>query len=601
MNEEISNSTERSQGLHTFQCTAGKMADEVRKRPELVGRLANVVASARTLTSTPIVKRAHRYEDIGRDRTHLDGRAKFMDGQPRQEWFGLAMSDCGTNNALLSELPLLAFAYRCTGEEVFRRRIIVQLEEAATWSPLQRPGWQLHTPSPDPVPDDYWDGSWLATGTGVRALADTLELLRAEIETITQDWKLKRGWFRGGNGVPQTNQWVLPTEGLIRACLVLGKRDYVEAYELGVANLLRAFDVQGQAGEFNEGIGYAKITVSSMLAAAHAMAVQGDSRAIEHPFMRGFPDWAVQHLQPGRYRVNCFDAGGARTLRSDVAARQLLESLAVFAQSPTAAWALWNLYDGPTDSLVGLLAHTLARPDEVPPTFAFYHGPARRVNWRSSWADTADGVWVRGGHPLDSHDHYDRGHVNYIVRGKPLLIEAGTPSYDNPSIHTLYSTVVGHNVLEIEGLKPKKAVAPIDVTRLDASGGELTVDATACYPGLKQWQRRVTWDQCEMVVEDRVAAPAEQPVAMLFRWHLGTDEPIKISGEGGNWQVMWPDGMLVLTSSVQVSVSREDLPDQTVCLGAKENGWDFTHACVMVRCLQSTSNAEFKTTIRAID
>ena len=541
-----------------------------------------------------------------------------MDGQPRQEWFGLAMSDCGTNNTLLSELPLLAFAYRCTGEEVLRSRIIIQLEEAATWSPLQRPGWQLHTPSSDPVPDDYWDGSWLATGTGVRGLADTLELLpdgsvppelmdkirkllRAEIGAITQDWKLKRGWFRGGNGVPQTNQWVLPTEGLIRACLVLGKSEYVEEYELGVANLLRALDVQGKEGEFNEGIGYAKLTVTSMLAAAHAMAVQGDSRAMEHPFLRGFPNWAVQHLQPGRYRINCFDAGGARTLRCDVAARQLLESLAVFAQSPTAAWALCNLYDGPTDSLVGLLARTLALPDEAPPCFAFYDGPARRVNWRSSWADTADGVWVRGGHPLDSHDHYDRGHVNYIVHGKPLLIEAGTPSYDNPAIHTLYSTVAGHNVLEIEGLKPKKAPASIEATRLDANGGELTVDATACYPGLKQWQRRVTWDQSEMLVEDRVAAPADRPVAMLFRWHLGTDQPIKISGEGGSWQVMWPDGMLTLTSSVQVSVSREDLPDHTVCLGATKNGWDFTHACVIVRCLQSALGAEFKTTIRAVD
>lgn len=47
--------------------------------------------------------------------------------------------------------------------------------------------------------------------------------------------------------------------------------------------------------------------------------------------------------------------------------------------------------------------------------------------------------------------------MNYIVGGKPLLIEAGTPGYDNPAIHTLHSTVVGHNVLELEGHKPKKA------------------------------------------------------------------------------------------------------------------------------------------------
>lgn len=335
----------------------GTMADEVRQRPDVAERVKGVIASAREVAAMPIVKRVYHYADIGKDRTWLDGRAKFMERQPRQQWFGLAMSDYGTSGIILTELPLLAFAYRCTGEEVFRARIISQLEATATWSPLQRSGWQLCTPAPDPVPAGYWDGSWLATGTGVRALADTLELLpvgsvppelmdklrtllRAEIKTITEDWKLKRGWFRGGSGVPQTNQWVLPTEGLIRACLVLGKDRFPAEYELGLVNLVRALDVQGKQGEFNEGIGYALFTVRSMLAAAHAMAAQGDARALEHLFLRGFPTWAVHHLQPGRFRINCFDAGGARTPRNDSGTRQLLETLTAFAQSRTAAWAL---------------------------------------------------------------------------------------------------------------------------------------------------------------------------------------------------------------------------------------------------------------------
>ena len=590
------------------------MADEVKQRPDLAAPLSTVLQRARKLVATPLVKRVYHYADLGQDRTWLDGRAQFMGGQPRQEIFGLAMSDFAASGTILNELPLLAFAYRCTGEDVFRARIISQLAETADWSPLQRPGWQLCEPAPDPVPPDYWDGSWLATGQGVRALADTMELmpagslppelvqklkglLRAEIKTIGDDWKLKRGWFRSGGGHPQTNQWVLPTEGLLRACLVLGKDQFPAEYEMGVTNLLRALDVQGKQGEFNEGIGYAMFTVGSMLAAAHAMAAQGDTRALEHPFLRGFATWSVHHLQPGRFRVNCFDAGGARTGRNDGGTRGLLSTLAVFAGSPVARWALDTLYDGPTDDLIGLLARTVTIPGEAPPLFAFYDGPARRVNWRDGWADEASGVWVRGGHPLDGHDHYDRGHVNYIVRGKALLIEAGTPSYDNPSIHTLYSSVIGHNVLEVAGLTPKQAPAPITVTRLDAAGGDLTVDGTACYPGLEHWQRHVTWDEAGLRVADQVGTAAAQPAAMTFRWHLGTDEQVAVTGEGSKWQITWPDGTMALDSSVPLQVTQEKLPDNTVCLGKKDNGWDFMHTCVTVRTAGASATWELKTTV----
>ncbi|MBM3477414.1 MAG: heparinase, partial [Armatimonadetes bacterium] len=409
----------------------------------------------------------------------------------------------------------------------------------------------------------------------------------------------KRGWFRGGTGYPQTNQWVLPTEGLVRACLVLGKDQYPTEYEMGVANLLRALDVQGQAGEFNEGIGYAMFTVGSMVAAAHAMAVQGDTRALDHPFLRAFPTWAVEHLQPGRYRINCFDAGGAKTGRNDGGTRGLLATLAVFANSPVANWALNAQYDGPTGDLIGLLARTVPPSTETPPLFAFFDGPARRVNWRSGWADDATGVWVRGGHPLDSHDHFDRGHVNYIARGKPLLIEAGTPGYDNPSIGTLYDSVVGHNVLDIEGLEPRRAPAPISLARLDDDGGDLTVDVTACYPGLQQWQRQVSWDQSQLVVTDQVATSPEKPAIMTIRWHLGSDQPATITGKAGDWRVVWPDGRLTLSSPASLQITQERLPDNTVCLGKKDNGWDFLHTCIVVRTARAQPSWDLTTTVAA--
>ena len=77
------------------------------------------------------------------------------------------MSDCGTSGTILTELPLLAFAYRCTGEDVFRLRIISQLEETATWSPLHARGGSFARLCPIRFPADHRDGSWLGTGTGI--------------------------------------------------------------------------------------------------------------------------------------------------------------------------------------------------------------------------------------------------------------------------------------------------------------------------------------------------------------------------------------------------------------------------------------------------
>ena len=115
--------------------------------------------------------------------------------------------------------------------------------------------------------------------------------------------------------------------------------------------------------------------------------------------------------------------------------------------------------------------------------------------------------------------------MNFIAHGKPILLEAGTPSYDNPRIHVLYSTGVGHNVLDVVGCAAKKAPAPIIVHRLDAGGGEVTVDGTAGYPVLKQWQRKVSWSADRLDVVDEVLFPEGKPVRLAqpcSAWTLKT-------------------------------------------------------------------------------
>ncbi len=571
---------------------------------------SRLVAAARAVAAKPIIRRAHRLEDVGRNRTWMDGRAHALEDAIRER-FALAMSDHGAAGMLAEELPLLAAACRLTGDEALKARLVAQLEETAGWSPLQRPGWTLYHPGAT-LPDGG-DGNWLATGSGVRAIADALELapagvideplngrLRAllenEVAGVVDDWRTARPWFvRDRN--PVTNQWVLPTEGLIRGCLVLGVDDHRDAYELGVRNLLAALDSHGAAGEFEEGFGYASFTVTSMLHAARAMAAHGDRRGVDHPFLRNFPTWLTHHLQPGDMIVNCFDAGPARG--AALAARPLFSLLVACTGSPVARWTLSRQLDGPSDDVAGLLARAAPPVDDgaAPPPFAAYERAAR-VNWRSSWRPDATGVWVRGGHPLDQHDHHDRGHVNFILDGRPLLIEAGTPSYSHPLMGSHFASGYGHNVLQLglEEPRPVEAgttfaprgwqqlgvVAPLTVRRLNAAGGEVSLRVASGYDRLDEWRRDVTWDDREVCVRDEVRLAKGQADVILFRWHLGSNAAAEITPIAGGFRVGWDDAEMVIASPGRLVVTAIKAPDNTVNAATDDARPETFHTCVVI-------------------
>ena len=593
-------------GSEPWAAVLDRMASEATHAPDR----ERLVAAARRVAAKPVIRRAHRLEEVGRDRTWLDGRANALEDEIR-EAFALAMSDHGACGILAEELPLLAAACRLTGDDALEARLVAQLEETAGWSPLQRPGWTLYHPGARLA--EGGDGNWLATGTGVRAIADALEiapagtidealrrrlraLLEKEVAGVVDDWHTARPWFvRDRN--PVTNQWVLPTEGLIRACLVLGAEAHRDAYELGVRNMLESLDAHGSAGEFEEGFGYASFTVASMLHAARAMAAHGDRRALDHAFLRNFPTWLAHHLQPGDMAINCFDAGPARD--AGRTARPLFSLLAACTGSPVARWALTRQLDGPADDLAGLVARA-APPvgdDVEPPPFAAYER-ATRVNWRSGWNPDATGVWVRGGHPTDQHDHCDRGHVNFILHGRPVLIEAGTPSYSHPLMGSHFASGYGHNVLQLglEQPRPVQAgetlaqpgwqqpgvVAPVAVHRLDSTGGDVSLRIADGYAGLAEWRRDVAWDDRSLRVADAVRLAEGRADVILFRWHLGTNVEPEIIPTADGFDVVWDGARMTIGSERPIEVSAIRAPDNAVNVATDDARPETFHTCVVV-------------------
>ena len=555
---------------------------------------AKLVSQARTLVKRGLITRAQTVADLEGRRIKPSGSVARIEDPAIWARFALASYDANAAAALSQELPVIAAAVRFSDDETLLPHLRAQLAEIATWRPLQRPGWSLAS-HPRELPP-AGDGPWLATGWDIRAIADTVELLPsaaldselrgrldalfdAEIARIAADWRAGLPWYVQRH-MANSNQWVIPAEGLVRACLFRKRGPGDPDYELGVAALLESLNAQGEAGEFTEGLTYAGITLRGLVSAARASARAGDRRLADHPFLRRTGTWFVHHVQPGGFLVNAFDTlNGARGQLPIFG--NVFAILAVGLRDPHALWILRE-HDLPGDSLEHLFARAAPSSAAVePPLFASYP-VGTRVVWRSSWDDaTATGLWLRGGGARDFHDHADRGHVNFIIGEHALLIEAGTPPYGTPDAERLYTGLAGHNVLQIgpdatdaTPQTSRRTLAPVTVHRLDASGGSVTIDASAAYPEATRWLRHVTWDASSLRVRDEVQLPA--PAELAFRWHLGEAADAPQDRSPGSLRV----GATRLDAHADqpLSLSVVSMPDAT--LRAKTLG---RHACVVVR------------------
>jgi len=630
-----------------------ELLDLAIKSPAAQPYLKQIVADARTVLGMELVQRMYRLEDLGvKGRSWRDPRTRRPNLDPKiREIAALAHSDTAACGGAAGDLGLLACAYRITGEKVFLDRLILQMKEVTTWSPFQRAGWNYALPGPDGK-----GGAWLATPSGVYALVNTIRLLppnclpadlmqavnkrlESEIAEITDDWATKRTWFIRTNNA-FTNQWIAPTVGLVEACLFLGPERFPDAFRLGLKNVRQSVECHGPEGAFEEGFCYSHY-VRLLFNATHSLAVAGHGELYNHPFLKNFGTWYVHNYQPNGFYINAFDCIGgaretvqpadhpgvmerrARVVGADQNSRAAFLSLvAVCTGNNDALWGLHNLEGGPPPNLTGVAAQMLLEPNSARPTrlFAAYDR-ARRVNWRSSWQPDASGFWIRGGHSTDQHDHNDRGHINFIAQGRPILIEAGTPIYSNPKIASHYASSAGHNVLHLglgepetgnnaqrmnppRGWQKRSTVVPLKVHRLDAEGGKVEADGSSAYDGLDRWLRTVEWNAKSLYAIDEVDVLPEQTEIVRFRWHLGVRDGVTIVTDAHGWPTArWSDAELQVTANQPIQMEITKMPDHTLRHRIPDNvneDVDDEHICLVVRTTNKVESVRMETKIKAL-
>ena len=86
---------------------------------------------------------------------------------------------------------------------------------------------------------------------------------------------------------------------------------------------------------------------------------------------------------------------------------------------------------------------------------------------------------------------------------------------------------------------------------------------------------------------------------VLFRWHLGTEEAVQISGTGKEYTVAFPNTDIQITADCPVFVTQRFSPDNTLAGHISEDTPQNNHACLVVQSAEPVKRISLSTRVTA--
>ena len=96
-------------------------------------------------------------------------------------------------------------------------------------------------------------------------------------------------------------------------------------------------------------------------------------------------------------------------------------------------------------------------------------------------------------------------------------------------------------------------------------------------------------------MHDKVALLKGGEEVIQFRWHLGTDDPVRIKGTATHFTITWPGAKLTLLASTPLTVLQETMPDHTLKPSPWVNFHPNLHTCLVVRSAGKVNLLEINT------
>lgn len=443
----------------------------------------------------------------------------------------------GESRLALHQVMHTAWAWRMTGEEKYRLRVIAELDAAAAMK-----DWN---------PSHFLDTAEMATAvaTGYDWLYGSLtaeQRERYEEALVEKALKPARKVYDGGGwwAKPGNNWSQVCGAGIALAVVATAghvEGDWREMFDRGLKLVADCGRFYEPDGNYPEGPGYWQYGTNYHVLMFGACEPLGLA-VPESPVLRKAGESIMHLASPNGAMYNFADGGPGRALASPAQcwlARHFKDAV----QARRVRDLLEREYlgeggRGKGDRYFPLAILWLpAEPERVElPLAAVYGGQQAMAMFRSGWGRGDAYLAVKGGTAAASHGHMDVGSFVYDAHGRRWLHDLGAENYNLPGYFggkrwTYYRLQNrSHNTLEIGGKLQDARSKPCPVVASEVRKGPFsaTLDLSAAYAGSAgSVVRTAGFDPRTGVAEvsDRIVAPVGEVV-----WRAFTDAEVGIEG-----------------------------------------------------------------------
>ena len=444
----------------------------------------------------------------------------------------------GESRRALHNIMHSAWAWRMTGEEKFRLRVIAELEAACAlkdWNPSHF----LDTAEMATAVATGYD--WLHAGLSKdqRAMCERA-LINKALKPAKGVYDKGGWWSKPGNNWSQ----VCGTGIALAAAAIAGNDEGLSEnlFERGLKLVERCDSFYQPDGMYSEGPAYWHYGTNYHVMLLAACGPLGQHTA-EAPILQKAGD-AIMHLTGStRLTYNFADGNPSRATPSPAQCW-----LAANYKDATQARHVRDLFTRALEEGKGSIKGDRYAPlsvlwlpkapaaDIALPNAAVFHGEQAMAMFRNGWDDDAAWFAIKGGTPAASHGHMDVGSFVYDAHGTRWFHDLGSENYNLPAYFgnkrwTYYRLQNrSHNTLEIDGKLQNARSKPCPLIASALAGSPLSAafDLTDAYAGSAAKVARTSrfdTGKGTVRIEDDITEPAGTVV-----WRAFTDAEAEVRG-----------------------------------------------------------------------